>query len=249
MSTKMLFYKNLAPLNKVQHANWGIIGSNTFEFARNSNSVPLAAVEFPAASKDFTIVFAQNQDNVVPIAILGVRQGDNVFINEAGEWQAQYIPAFIRRYPFIFSTEDEGKTLTLCVDQDCNFINKEGEGEKLFTEKGENSEYLTKVIDFLQEFQGHTQRTEGFCKTLKSLDILEPMAAKFKTPDGQDGSLKGFFVVNRDKLKKLSAEQIFELTQTDALEMIYQHLHSMQNLGGVIQKTNAGADTAKEETT
>jgi hypothetical protein len=39
-----------------------------------------------------------------------------------------------------------------------------------------------------------------------------------------------FFVVNREKLKKVSAEKLAELAQTDELEMIYLHLNSLNNL-------------------
>ncbi len=248
MSTKMLFYKNLAPLNKVHHANWVMTGSNSFDFAKTSNSVPIAAVEFPAAAKDLTIVFAKNQETIVPITILGVRQKENVFVDAEGKWQANYIPAFIRRYPFVFSTEDEGKTLTLCVDESCDFIAKEGEGEKLFNEDGANSKYLDNVIGFLKDFQNHTRRSELFCEKLKSLDILEPMAAKFKTPDGQEGSLNGFFVVSREKLKELSQEKITDLVKTDELELIYHHLSSLNNLNDVIKKTTAPAKEQETET-
>lgn len=239
MSTKMLFYKNLAPLNKVRHANWVMTGSNTFGFSKECNSVPLAAIEFPAAAKELTIVFAENKESIVPIAILGVRHGENVFVDDEGKWLANYVPAFVRRYPFVFSTEDDGKTLTLCVDEDCDFINAEGEGEKFFTEEGENSQYLENVINFLQEFQKHTRRSEAFCAKLKELDILDPMAAKFKTPEGQEGTLNGFFVVSRDKLKGLPAEKLAELAKTDELELIYQHIASMDNLNNVINKVKA----------
>jgi hypothetical protein len=191
-------------------------------------------------------VFAQNKETIVPIAILGVRQGENVFVSAEGKWLSNYIPAFVRRYPFVFSTEDDGKTLTLCIDEACDFVAKEGEGEKLFAEEGTNSAYLDNVIGFLQDFQNHTKRSELFCANLKKHEILEPMAAKFKTADGQEGSLNGFFVVSRDKLKALPAETLVELAKTDELELIYHHLSSMNNLNDVIKKT--GKPAGKTET-
>lgn len=237
MSNSMLFYKNVAALNKQRHAKWAITGSERFDFAKNINSVPLSAVEFPSASQEFAIVFAKNKEGIMPIAIMGVRSGENVFVNAAGDWQANYIPAFVRRYPFIFSTADEGKTLTLCLDEDFPGCNPEGEkGERLFTDAGENTPYLEKVVAFLREYQNHLQRTQIFCKHLEELDILEPMGAQFKTPDGQDGSLSGFMVVNRDKLKKIPAETLAQMAQTDELEMIYLHLNSMQNIREAIKR-------------
>ena len=153
MSKTMLIYQKVAPLNKKSHANWGIKNSNTFSFARDINSVPLTAVEFPAASLEFSIVFAKSEDGLVPIAVMGVRHKENLYVDEAGKWQARYIPAFIRRYPFVFSTSDDGNTLTLCLDEDYEGCSPDGEGDRLFTETGENSPYLDKVVDFLKEYQ------------------------------------------------------------------------------------------------
>jgi len=130
------------------------------------------------------------------------------------------------------------KTLTVCIDEDYEKCNQEGKGEALFKEDGESSEYLAKVIEFLQEFQGHSQYSELFCKTLSELDLLEPMGASFKTPDGKDGSLNGFYTVNREKLKELPAEKLQEFVKNDMLELVYLHLSSLKNLNNVIVKTN-----------
>jgi hypothetical protein len=239
MSNASPFYKNVTPVNKVRHANWSIVGSDRFDFAKNIHSVPLTAVEFPSASHDFAIVFAKNNDGVLPIAVMGVRAGENLFVGQDGKWKTDYIPAFVRRYPFVFSTSDEGKTLTLCLDESFEGARQNGEGERLFTEAGENSQYLNKVVEFLQEYQNHFRRTQIFCKKLEELELLEPMGAQFKTPDGREGSLSGFFVINRDKLKKVSAEKLAELAQTDELEMIYLHLNSLNNLRKTISLAGA----------
>lgn len=236
MSNTLLFYKNVAPINKQRHAHWGIVGSNRFEFARSINSVPLTAVEFPAASKDFAIVFAKSEDGVLPIAVMGVRKGENLYVEADGTWHASYVPAFVRRYPFVFSTSDEGKTLTLCLDEDFEGCSTEGQGERLFNDNGDNTEYLNKVVEFLQEYQNHFRRTQAFCRKLEELNLLEPMGAQFKTPDGKDGSLSGFLVISREKLKAVPAQTLAELVKTDELEMIYLHINSMQNLRETIKR-------------
>lgn len=236
MSNTMLLYKNVAPVNKQRHAKWAVSGSQRFEFAKSTNSVPVSAVEFTAASKEFAIVFAKSKEGMMPIAILGVRSGENLFVDADGQWKANYVPAFVRRYPFVFSTGDEGKTLTLCLDEGYEGVSESGDGERLFTDDGANSPYLEKVITFLREYQEHFQRTQIFCKRLEEMELLEPMGAQFKTPDGQDGSLGGFYVVNRDKLKQVPQEKLAELVKSDELEMIYLHLSSMQNLREAIKR-------------
>ncbi len=239
MTTTLMFYKNVTPVNKQRHANWSIVGSDRFDFAKGIHSVPLTAVEFPSAAPEFAVVFAKNNEGVLPIAVTGVRAGENLFVGADGKWKAEYVPAFVRRYPFVFSSADEGKTLTLCLDEEFAGCRQNGEGERLFTPAGENSTYLTKVVEFLQEYQNHFRRTQLFCKKLQDLQLLEPMGAQFKMPDGREGTLSGFFVVNRDKLKKLSTEKLAELVQTDELEMIYLHLNSLSNLRKTVGRATA----------
>lgn len=246
MSKQLLLYKNLMPVNKERHGDWSVEANEKYDFAQGINSVPLTAVEFPAASDEYPIVFTKSNDGVMPIVVVGVRPKENVFINAEGYWEGKYIPAFIRRYPFVFSTGDEGKTLTLCLDEGYEKLNQEGKGERLFNEQGEKSEYTQKVLDFLQEFQGHFQRTQIFGKKLDELGLLEPMGAKFKTPEGEERTLNGFFAVNRDKLKEVPAEKLQELVKTDEMELVYLHLASMKNLNEVIRRMPAQAEAPAE---
>ena len=159
-------------------------------------------------------------------------------------WQARYVPAFIRRYPFVFSTADNGETLTLCLDEDYDGCSSEGQGERLFNDAGENTPYLEKVVQFLRE--NHFRRTQIFCKKLEDLNILEPMGAQFKTADGRSGTLNGFFVVSRDKLKNVPAEKLAELAKTDELELIYLHLNSMKNLAETIKRVKPASEPQTE---
>ena len=240
MSRTMLLYKKIAPVNKSRHANWGVTGSDRYDFASETNSVPLTALEFPNACQEYPILFSQSSDGtVMPIVMLGIANAQNLFVGSDGYWKANYIPAYVRRYPFIFSTANEGETLTLCVDEEFEGVSDQGEGERLFTEEGENTPYLEKVVAFLKEYQGHFQRSQIFCKKLVELELLESMTASFKSPDGQERTLNGFLAVSREKLKKIPADKLAELVQTDEMELIYAHLTSLQNIKNVIQKAAA----------
>ena len=191
MSKTMLLYKNIAPVNKKRHADWGIVASDRFEFARGTNSVPLTAVEFPGAAQEFAIVFTKSDEGILPIAIMGVRSQENLYIDAEGKWTGRDIPAFVRRYPFVFSTADKGETLTLCLDEGYDGCSPQGNGERLFDGE-QNSPYLEKVVQFLKEYQSHFRRTQLFCKKLEEHDLLEPMGAQFKTPDGRRDRSMGF---------------------------------------------------------
>ena len=101
------------------------------------NSVPLASVEIPHAAREYTIVFA-GTDEVQPIVLLGVGAQENLYVTEDGGWDAAYIPAFVRRYPFVFSKSAEGDKFTLCIDESWDGCNQEGRGQAACSTKRAN---------------------------------------------------------------------------------------------------------------
>ena len=239
MPTQLLFYKETVPVSKDQHAAFSIDTTQDYSFASGVNSVPLTATEFPFAARDYVIVFAGAQ-TPMPVVILGAQQDTNVFVSSEGQWQGRYIPAFVRRYPFVFSSNEDASTFTLCVDKEFAGLNEEDRGERLFDAAGEKTAYLDKMLNFLQEYQLQFQRTQTFCQKLKELDLLESMQAQISLPSGSQQSLTGFQVISRDRLKALDADQLAELAKSDALELAYLHLQSMNNFAAIGERAGAG---------
>jgi hypothetical protein len=229
MSTQLLIYETAVPVSSGRHAKCSVDAGNAYAFTRSVNSVPLTAVEFPLAMSEYAIVFAGSGDDIMPVVILGARQNENLYLTPDDAWQAKYIPAFIRRYPFVFSNSEDGKTFNLCVDEAFPGLNYQGRGKALFTEEGKPSQYTEGVLKFLQEYRAQFVRTKAFCKKLREHDVLEPMQAEFTLTSGEKMALRGFMVVSRAKLKALSGEALVELAKTDELELIYLHLQSMRN--------------------
>jgi hypothetical protein len=120
----------------------------------------------------------------------------------------------------------------LCVDEAFSGFNREGRGQRLFTDEKKPSPYVDNVLKFLQEYRAQFMRTQAFCKKLKDLDLLEPMRAQISL-GGNQLSLSGFSAVDRKKLKALSGDQLVQLAKTDELELLYLHLQSMRNFTGV----------------
>ena len=239
MSLQLLIYERAVSINKKKHDDWSVKTGGDYAFAQHINSVPLTAVEFPHAAAEYSIIFAGNEDAVMPAVILGVRDQENLYLSEDGKWTSKYIPAFIRRYPFVFASSDDGKQFTLCIDEEFSGCNQDGIGERLFDAEGEQTQYLQSVLNFSSEYQGQFNRTQLFCKKLKELDLLEPMQAQITMASGEKMNLGGFQAVSRERLKKLSDEQIVELAKTDELELIYLHLQSMRNFNAMVEKVAA----------
>jgi hypothetical protein len=204
------------------------------------------AVEFPNAASEYAIVFSGTREAVIPTVILGMRADENLYLTEVGGWQAKYVPAFVRRYPFVFSMSEDEKTFTLCIDESFAHFNQDGRGERLFGDDQKPSEWLQRVLKFLEQYQAEFRRTQAFCKKLLELDLLEPMRAQAELGSGEKLSLTGFMAVNRDKAKALPAEKLAELAQTDELELLYLHLHSMRNFPAMAGRL-AGTGVSEEQ--
>lgn len=230
MGTQLLFYETAVPVNSERHREWSIKKGADYSFTKHVNAVPLTAVEFGKAAAEYAIVFTKAGESVMPAVILGVQQKQNLYLNPDGSWQAKYVPAFIRRYPFVFSRTNNAKTFTLCLDEAFTGCHQDGLGERLFDAEGTRTEYLSNVLNFQKEYQGQFQITENFCKKLTELDLLEPMRAQLTLQSGQQIGLAGFMAINRDRLKKLDGDKLAELVKTNELELMYIHLQSMGHL-------------------
>ncbi len=246
MATQLLIYERAVPVSQQRHRDWYIKTGTDYAFASKVNSVPLVGAEVTVAAQSYPIVFAGDAD-LVPVVLLGVRDGENLFIKADGTWDAKYIPAFVRRYPFVFSSNDDASTFTLCLDEDFSGVNTEGNGERLFDNAGDRTQYLSNVLNFLQVYQAQFQRTQALCKKLADLDLFEPMQAQVRLKSGQQLTLGGFKVVNRDKLRALPADTLGELAKADELEIIYAHLASLRNFGAMVERMGATGTAGQTE--
>ncbi|NOG32831.1 SapC family protein [Halomonas sp. TBZ9] len=242
MSTQLLIYRDIQPITRDKHKERYLKVSRDFRFASNVNSVPLMAAEFPSAATDLPIVFTASEDgSVLPVVVLGLQQDENYLVDAEGQWRGEYVPAFFRRYPFVFASSESGDTFTLCVDEAYEGLNTDGRGERFFDAEGEQTQYLERVLSFLQDYQAHFQRTRAFGKHLVELDILEDVQAQVRQTEGSPRTLTGFKAVNREKLKGLDEQALQKMLATDELELLYIHLQSMRNFNR-LNRLSAGGE-------
>ena len=246
MPTQLLLYRDAKPVSAEHHKDLAVKTGDNYGFAKEVNSVPLTAIEFAQASGEYPIVFAGNDETVMPAVILGVSQNQNLYVDDDGTWQGKYIPAFVRRYPFVFSTDNEGKRFVLHVDENFDGCNRKGTGERLFDSGGEQTQYLKSVLSFLQDYQARFQRTKEYCDRLKSLGLLQTMEAQFNLTSGEQRSLSGFMTGDREKLKAIAAEDLAVMFGNDELECTYLHLHSLRHFGDMLERMPASEVSADE---
>lgn len=224
------FYQKVVALSDKGHADWRVQAENNYKFAEQANAVLITAIEFALVASEYPIVFVEQGGNIQPVALLGLKPGQNLYINDKHAWDANYIPAYVRRYPFILAG-DQNKvdtTYTVCIDESFAGFNRKS-GEPLFAEKGKFSPYLERVIAFLKDFQAQGLATEAFCKKLKKLDLLEPMQANISSEKGEDFSVAGFMIISMDRLKARKPLEVMDLVKSDEMGLIYRHISSMSN--------------------
>ena len=231
MTTQLLIYKTAVPVSAARHGDCFVEAGADFSFSGAVNSVPLMAVEFPSAAVEYPIVFAGAEGEILPAAILGLRGNENLFLSGASAWEGRYVPAFLRRYPFVFS--QEGELFTLCVDEEFPGLNRAGRGEALFDGSGAPTAYVEGLLAFLQDFQAQSIRTQAFCARLKALNLLEPTQANVTESSGAQLSLGGFMAVSRERLRVLPDGTLAELVRGDEMELLMLHLGSLRNFEGL----------------
>lgn len=229
-----MFYQKVGPLNTEKHKDHFIEPLTNFEFARKSNSIVVGISEFAKAAISYPVVFVLNNEQLMPVAVTGLKDQQNLFIDPDGQWLQHYIPAYIRRYPFIVAAGDDNK-LTICIDESYSGLNQEEKGKPLFNGE-QQSDFLQQMIQFIKDFEDEMERSRQFCKQLQQLDILEESHAVIEREGQEKSSLTGFLVVSREKLNKLPQQDIYKLQQNGSLELIYNHLLSVDRFNNLFQR-------------
>jgi hypothetical protein len=230
-SGNVLFYSKPEPLSRELHAKIGLRRvDKPFSFAAKSNVVPLTVGEFPMAALSYPVIFAG--ERYQPLAVMGIGQGTNLFVSEDGAFEVgAYIPAYIRRYPFVLANDQARGQLVVCIDRASQLLGEDCE-LPFFDEKGEPTEYTNNCLQFCNDFETEGRRTESFVALLKELDLFEVKRATMTpaNPDGTPGEpqpLAEYFAVSEEKLKALGPTKLKELIDNGAVGQIYAHLASL----------------------
>lgn len=223
------FYQNPVPLNREAHADITIGASpEGYRYAASSQTALLTAVEFFDAGRQFPVIFAPASDKrILPVALFGLERNENLFVDARGGWLGHYVPAYVRRYPFITTDGAEGQ-VTVCFDQVYDGLNRE-EGARLF-EKGAPTAKLKEIEAFLQDFMAQIRHTEQFAAMLAEAGLFKPITARALLKDGRSYALEGMLVVDEQKLARLPDGEVVRLFRSGALALIHAHLLSLRNL-------------------
>lgn len=230
-------------LNNVEHQNVRIITDRSAAYGDNVHFVMTFPIEFRRVQSCFPIFFQKDADNgkFFPLALLGVEEGQNLFLGEGG-WDADYVPLMIQRHPFLIGYQEdneapEGKKPVVSIDMDSPRIS-ESDGEPLFLPHGGTSDFLAAMTRVLEDIQYGHQMNEEFVDTLLEFDLIESVAMEVELNNGSKRQLLGLYTINEDKLGQLDGEALGTLHSKHYLLPIYMILASLSCFRTLIDKMN-----------
>ena len=232
MTRQLLIYDDPVPLSSDSHRDLSVRTLPGFRQAEGLNSVPVVLGEFEKVAAEYPIVFAGAGETTMPVALLGLGAEENLFLAEDGSWKGRYLPAFLRRYPFVFASGGDDR-LTLCLDMQYPGVNREGRGERLFDADGNRTRYLEDTLRFVSDYQAQHSATQRFCARIDGLGLLEEARAEAVLPDGSRRQLTGFRSIATDRLKALEDETVLALFRDDGLRMLHLQLASLEQMSAL----------------
>jgi hypothetical protein len=217
-------------------------------FTRELNAIPVSFTEFGVAGRDYPLVFASGDEGKTfsPVAVLGLGQGENLYLS-GDRWSAgAYIPAYVRRYPFCMArvTLDsvEQQDRLICIEK--AFVAAEGEGgEAMFDDQAQPLARWNDIQKLLNEYEADLDRTREMCSILAEYGLLEPFSMQATLAGGAPMNLTGMHRVNEARLEFLTADQLRTLVRKGLFARIYAHLLSLDNFGRLLDRkaTHAAA--------
>ena len=233
-----LFYKKPIPLDAKKHTNLSLKKDFGFGFTNNINAVPVNMIEMPQISHYYPIAFSPD-DNATPVAILGLRDNENLFLNNENNWNANsYIPAYVRRYPFIFSELPDSDQLTLCIDDTPAAIEK-SKDQPFFDEEGKPSDLSKNALEFCKSYHAASGQTLEFSKAIAKSDLLIEREAQINIAGNRRINFSGFKIIDEKKFAELDDKTFLEWRAKGWLPFIYAHLFSgaqWQNLTRILNQ-------------
>jgi len=240
VSGNVMFYKNPIPLTKDNHAKAGVTQvKRPFDFMADQHFLPLTAPEFGQAAASMPIIFAGEEKT--PLAVMGIRQGENLFVEEGQFTPDYYMPSFARRYPFVLAGDEANDRFVVCVDEAAECVTTKSPTQPFF-DGDDTSSFTKEAFQFLQNFERDRQATATMIEEFKAADIFENKEMNFQgsNPDGTQAPMQkiaDYFAVSEEKLKALPDATIVDWTKRGYMSVASAHLVSLANWQRLVNMT------------
>jgi len=226
-SANPLFYKSIVPVDSQRHRSVRMFRPlRPLAYAREANLIPALVDEFDLAMADIAIAFLPGAEGPSAVFVTGAAPGTNVYVTDSGLWNGAYVPAYLRRYPFIIGDVTETNSV-LCIDETYAGLG-ETEGERFFSDTGVQEAALSSALVLAQSYRDTAARTEVFCAMLSDFGLLQTATLDTTNPDGSKTVVHGLLIVDEMALAALPADKLHALHQAGYLRAIYAQIASLR---------------------
>ena len=235
----LLFYKQPNALNAQNHGALRIKTGRRFDFARATNSLPIAADEFVPAMVFYPIVFGGTDGQVAPVAIVGLQNGRNLFVGDDGSWRPEtYVPVYVRRYPFALAKMTGRDDQVLAIDESADVLSAE-EGTPLY-ENGQPSALSQRAVQMCITFERQSAAAQQFANALAQANLLTDKRAEVRNaPDAVPFVFSGFRVVDEARFNVLPDATYLDWRKRGWIALVYAHLMSLQRWPAIAAMASA----------
>jgi len=245
----VMMYENPQPLTKDKHKDYGVTQvDKPFEFMAKTHFMPITATEFGSASGSYPVIFAG--DDRTPLAVMGIRASENLFIEDGQFNNLYYMPAFARRYPFVLAGDQANDRFVVCVDENAECVTNKNPAQAFF-DGDEPTKFTSEAFEFLKQFEQDRRATELMVDRFKELDLFEQKEMNFQgnNPDGSladKQKIADYFAITDEKIRALDDKVLREFMDNGYLAVAYAHMLSLNNWQRLVNMTltRAQAETA-----
>ncbi len=230
-------YKSVSVLNSNEHRDFRFTPEKDLLFARDMNIIPITFSEIQKLCCDYPIVYIGGESPSMAIVVGIDEEGKNLAIDEEGRFRGAYVPAFLRRYPFIMvKTGEDEMALGFDIESGCF---SSPEGERLFDDEGKATNTLNNIGTFLKSLEDEFIITRNMVAELERLGILEERVLTIG--EGENAKkIGGFKTVEHERLTALSDDVLADMVKKGWIEVITLQQFSVKNFEKIVALENAG---------
>ncbi|PPU90139.1 peptidase [Xanthomonas euvesicatoria pv. citrumelonis] len=222
-------------LNNLDHRDLRVITAHGAAYGDDVMSAATFPQEFRQLQAQYPIVFHRSGErSFQPLALLGLRLGENLFLDGA-RWDAPYVPLAIQRQPFLIGEQPDGPMVH--VDLDSPRVSTT-EGQLLFREHGGTTEFLDHISQVLRTLHDGLAASTAFVERALRYDLLEPFVFEATLNNGLECRLAGLYVVHEERLRALDESALLDLHRHGDLEPLYMAVASIAQLRHLLERMN-----------
>lgn len=234
--------KDFQPLNFEHHKNLNYTEKYGDEHGHQVGAVMILPNEFAEVQREYPILFRKDPETggFFPVALLGLEEHENLFLENNSNWNARYIPLSVRKGPFLvgFQQQESEKKLVVYIDINDTRVQKD-KVPLLFNGDGTGNKVLNDIRNVLAALHEGAEQLVPMVESFLKYDLLEQVIIEIDLLNGSVIKFDAGYTVNIDKLFALKSDAILELHNTGYLSLAYNVAHSVNNMQRLIDIKNS----------